>query len=89
MGDQGAVSAAPRPATEDPGADPRPEDDGWALLDGPDDSSPRKRTPQVPQDPLRYFGWSLMAGMAFFAMGTSAFGSLAEMTMASTSAGVT
>jgi len=27
------VSAAPRPATEEPGADPRPEDDGWALLD--------------------------------------------------------
>lgn len=27
------MSAAPRPATEDPGADPRPEDDGWALLD--------------------------------------------------------
>ena len=27
------MSAAPRPATEEPGPDPRPEDEGWALLE--------------------------------------------------------
>lgn len=28
------MTAAPRPATEDTGGDARPDDDGWALLDG-------------------------------------------------------
>jgi tetratricopeptide (TPR) repeat protein len=34
LGDEHRVSAAPRPATEEPGSSERPDDEGWALLDG-------------------------------------------------------